>query len=264
MANWAITTSKTRGKHGIGLTEEALQLAKELQIPILERRNMGLPKLLTEHQLEGLLVEEKGELIAYWTDGTSLSFHPGMAVPRIKQMQNGRTDILISAAKIHPGDQILDCTMGMANDAIVMAFAAGETGRVVALESSPLIYAVTRYGLQGLSSNSCNLKYVMERIFPMHCDYTKYLSCQQENSYDIIYLDPMFEKPVMASSGISVLRREANYMPLHQETLDLACKISRRCVVVKHRAGTLRALRFDAVVGGKYSSVAYGILYVGR
>ena len=40
---WAITTSKARGKHGIGLTEDALNIAEELSIPVIDRNNKGIP-----------------------------------------------------------------------------------------------------------------------------------------------------------------------------------------------------------------------------
>ena len=44
MDKLAMTTSKARGKHGIGLTADALQLCEELQIPVIDRQNQGIPK----------------------------------------------------------------------------------------------------------------------------------------------------------------------------------------------------------------------------
>ena len=51
MDKWAITTSKARGKHGYSLTARALQLSRELQIPVLERQNRGIPRLLEQLSL---------------------------------------------------------------------------------------------------------------------------------------------------------------------------------------------------------------------
>jgi hypothetical protein len=48
---WVITTSKARGKHGIGLTEDAQALADELHIPVIDRNNKGIPKLMELDQL---------------------------------------------------------------------------------------------------------------------------------------------------------------------------------------------------------------------
>lgn len=261
MVNCAITTSKARGKHGMGLTPLAIQLSTQLQIPVIDRANKGIPWLLQQHQLDCLLVEENQALILHWADGAQLTFHPGMAVPRIKQIKDGDKEMLCQVMGIQPGDKILDCTMGMANDAIVSSFAVGEQGAVVALESSPLIYAATTYGLQNWPTDSWRMKQAMERITTLYVDYHQYLSQQLPGSYDVIYFDPMFERPIMESSGIAPLRREADYAPLTQETLELARTIARRRVVVKHRTGTLRQLRFDEILGGKYSALAYGVLY---
>ena len=78
--------------------------------------------------------------------------------------------------------------------------------------------------------------------------------------YDVIYFDPMFERPIMESSGIASLRKAADYAPLTQEILELAGTLCRKRVVVKHREGTLKHLHFDKIEGGKYSTLSYGIL----
>ena len=268
MDKLAMTTSKARGKHGIGLTADALELCEELQIPVIDRQNKGIPKLMEMHQLDCLLVEEDDELIAHWTDGGHFTYHPGMAVPRMKQIKDGEPEMLVQVAGIRPGDRILDCTMGMASDAVVIAFAAGETGHVTSLESSPLIYAITRYGLKHWPTGSWRMKEAMGRIQPVHTDYEDYLAeltgNGAEQQYDIIYFDPMFERPVMESSGIAPLRREANYAPLTQDALERARRAAKRRVVVKHRAGTLQSLTFDEILGGRYSAIAYGVLYADR
>ena len=259
--SWAITTSKARGKHGIGLTGDAQALADELHIPVIDRNNKGIPKLMELYQLDCILVEEEDELIAHWNDGAHLTFHPGMAVPRIKQMKDGELEMLVQVAGIRPGDEILDCTLGMGSDAIVMAFAAGDQGHITSLESSPLIYAITTYGLKHWPTGSWRMKEAMARITTVNSKYEPYLANLAENTCDIVYLDPMFERPIMESSGIAPLRREADYAPLTQETLEYAKRAAKRRVVVKHRAGTLQHLQFDEILGGRYSAIAYGVLY---
>lgn len=264
MDKWAITTSKARGKHGYGLTTQALQLSRELQIPVLERQNRGIPRLLEQYGLDCLLVEEEKELAAHWPDGMHLAFHPGMAVQRIRQIKDHKVEMLTHVTGVRPGDTILDCTMGLAGDAIVLAYAAGDTGKVTALESSPLIYAITSYGLNRWDTGSWRMHQAMRRIEPHCCDYRDYLQQLAEGAYDIVYLDPMFERPVLRSSGIAPLRREANHAPLTEEMLQLASRAARRRVVVKHRAGTLQHLQFDQVQGGTYSALAYGLIMTDR
>lgn len=260
MDKWAITTSKARGKSGLGLTDDARQLSRKLGIPVVERHNRSIPGLLERYGLDCLLVEADGALMAHWVDGEHLAFHPGMAVHRIKRLKDGKGELLTHILGLRPGDQVLDCTMGMAHDAIVLSFALGETGSVTSLESSPLIYAVTSYGLTHWPTNSRPMKQAMARIRPICCDYRQYLQCLAPDSYDLLYFDPMFERPVWQATDIAPLRRPANYAPLTQALLAMAQRVARRKVVVRHRVGTLQQLHFDSVLGGKYSSLAYGVL----
>lgn len=266
MNKWAMTTSKARGKQGLGLSDEAQKLSDALKIPVILRDNKGIGKLIGQHDLDVLLVEEEDTLSAHWPDGTSLSYHPGMAVPRIKHIKNGETELLIQVLGISPGDSVLDCTMGMASDALTISYYLGECGQVTALESSAVIYTVTVYGLRhwNWQQESKPMRSAMERILPVHCKYETYLHAlakETPSQYDVIYFDPMFERPIAESSGIAPLRKEADYAPLTQEMLELARSLCRKRVVVKHRAGTLQHLKFDELAGGKYSTLAYGILH---
>ena len=264
MSRWAITTSKARGKHGLGLTESAELLAEELNIPVIARDNKGIGKLIAQHDLDVLLIEEEECLTAHWADGQSLTYHPGMSVPRIKHIKDGEQEMLATVMDLAVGDAVLDCTMGMASDAVTVSFLVGESGGVTALESSEVIYAITSYGLKHWHTDSIPMRQAMERVKPVFSKYEQYLydlAKQGQKRYDVIYFDPMFERPIMESSGIAPLRKEADYAPLTQETLELARSLCKKRVVVKHREGTLNHLVFDARLGGKYSNLAYGVLY---
>lgn len=266
MNKWAITTSKARGKHGLGLSQDAEQLADMLQIPIVLRDNKGIGKLIAQYELDVLLVEENDALSAHWADGQVLEFHPGMSVPRIKQMKAGEQELLTQVMALSLGDHVLDCTMGMASDAITISYFLGDNGSVTALESSPVIYAVTAYGLKHWNwhQESKTMHSAMERVVPQYGKYETYLQGLLKDTvpqYDVIYFDPMFERPIMESSGIAPLRKEADYTALTQEILALAQTLCRKRVVVKHREGTLNHIQFDEIAGGKYSTIAYGILH---
>ncbi len=263
MNKWAITTSKARGKQGLGLSNDAQRLAEELQIPVIPRDNKGIAKLMQFYQLDVLLIEEEEGLVSHWADGQTLSYHPGMAVPRIRHMKDGEPELLAQVMDLSLGDHVLDCTMGMASDAVTISYALGPNGSVTALESSPVIYAVTGYGLSRWNwpQESKIMRETMDRVTPIYGKYESYLQQLTGRPFDVIYFDPMFERPIAESSGIAPLRREADYAPLTQETLALAQTLCRKRVVVKHREGTAKHLQFDEVLGGKYSNLAYGILY---
>lgn len=56
----------------------------------------------------------------------------------MKRLRNGEPDTLLALAGVRPGDRIVDCTAGLGSDAIVFAFAVGDEGTVVALESAAI------------------------------------------------------------------------------------------------------------------------------
>ncbi len=257
---WGITTSKARDARGLGLSGAARALAEELGIPFLPRAGRSLDAVMEAAELEQLLVEERDGLVLYWRDGEALRFHPGMAVPRIRCIKEGRDERLSSVAGLCAGDRVLDCTMGLASDAILMAYAVGDAGCVTAIERSAPIYAVTSYGLRHWQTDSWRLRAAMARVFPRFGDSRDYLRAQPSGSFDVVYFDPMFERPVLHSVNLAPLRRAADYAPLTEETLREARRVARRTVVVKHRAGTLRSLHFDEIAGGRYSPLAYGLL----
>ena len=263
MVKCRITTSKARGKHGLGLTEKAQALAEELGIPFAERENKGISYLIKKYELDCMFVEEDESLKVIRSDGEVLSHHYGMAAPRIRQIAKKQDITFPEIADVKEGDRVLDCTMGMASDALVLAYLTGKEGSVTSLESSPVIYAVTSYGLDQMSQkvNPLPLRESAGRIKPVFTNYETYLNNCDDNMFDIVYFDPMFEEPIYASSGIAPLRRDADYTPLKQEILQEALRVARKRVVVKHKEGTLKQLSFDTRMGGKYSAIAYGILF---
>ena len=81
----------------------------------------------------------------------------------------------------------------------------------------------------------------------------------------MVYFDPLFGEPVEASSGMQPLRPLADSQPLADETICEARRVARCCVVIKERrdAALWSDLSVHEVVGGKSSSIAYGILRTG-
>ena len=84
---------------------------------------------------------------------------------------------------------ILDCTMGLASDSIVLA-SAGHQGDI--LESSRLIHFIVSRGLQELISNSSNVLVdcAIRSIQTKWIDSLTYLKEQIDKSVDVIYFDP--------------------------------------------------------------------------
>ena len=187
-------------------------------------------------------------------------FHPGMALIRLNRLQSGIGDNMVDSMGLCVGDSLLDCTLGMGSDAIVASYVVGESGRVVALESSPIIYAVVKRGLLSWCENP-ELVEPMRRIEVINTDYESYLKSTNDE-YDVVYFDPMFECPIESSKGISPMRRFAKTGGVDVESFERAKDIARKSVVIKADVNSqmLEDLRIIATKGNRVGSFEYGIL----
>ncbi len=127
-------------------TPAALAAAREAAVrralPFQPRATRSLAEVAAAAGVEALLV--LGGHVSLWVDGAEQRWHPGMGGLRAKRLLQGERvtgDSFLEAARLRPGDAVLDCTLGLGADALVAAAAVGPGGRVVGLESSPLLAA---------------------------------------------------------------------------------------------------------------------------
>jgi 16S rRNA G966 N2-methylase RsmD len=134
----------------------------------------------------------------------------------------------------------------------------------VGVESSPLIAAIVHWGIKKHVKGPVWLKQALDRIEIVSGDHLHFLKNRPDNSFDIVYFDPMFRHPINASQPISRLRQLANHEPLTMEAFNEAIRVSRKLVVVKERqeSSEFAWLGLKRFVAGKYSEIAYGILDV--
>lgn len=197
-------------------------------------------------------------------EGPGFFFHPGLAVVRLKRLAAGGRDVMCEAMGLELGLRVLDCTLGMAGDAIVVSYVVGESGIVHGIESAQSVAATVAAGLKlypeehGLTGPG-GLTAAMRRISVSWCDHLDYLSGLATGSYDVVYFDPMFRKPVDAAGSLTGLRRYANAQQLSVEALREAKRVAARRVVVKERAGSSEFARLGlAPVGRSNGRVGYG------
>ena len=237
---------------------QALALARELGVPYIPRRgslqDLGAPAVLVVTRERLVVQTEAGEIF----------FHPGMARPRVRQLERGHPDVMVEAMGLRPGDAVLDCTLGLGSDAIVASFVAGERGRVVGLEAVPVLAALVRWGLAHHDPGHDGLRAAMRRVEVVCADHEDYLLRLPDRCFDIVYFDPMFREPVHESAHMRPWRALACYKPLTQAAIAAARRVARRRVVVKERSGSpvFDELGLTTVVGGRKSRIAYGILDV--
>ncbi len=241
----------------------ALWAARHLKIPYVKRKTESASELRARTGADLLIVAKKGGLMLQ-TEAGELFFHPNMAHLRMKNLRFGSAgagDRMVEAMDLAPGMSVLDCTLGLASDAIVESFAVGPTGRVVALESNPFIEAVIGYGLSHFKAENWPIQEAMRGVETHYADALSFLQKQPEDSFDVVYFDPMFRHPFHESRALEPLRAFADMRALTEETIREACRVARRRVVMKESAksGEFSRLGFDCLMGGRYSKVRYGV-----
>ncbi|PTM58892.1 putative SAM-dependent methyltransferase [Desmospora activa DSM 45169] len=241
----------------------AATIAERIGAPVLNRENRSLAALFREQGAEAAVVV--GPEGARWENsaGDRFRFHPNLSALRVKELRQGGRDALVQVAQLQPGDQVLDCTLGLGADAIVASYVTGASGRVVGLESQPVIAALVEYGLDRYPASSSALAEAMKRIEVNIADYREYLSQCPDQSFDVVWFDPMFRRTVTRSSGIQPLKTLANPAPLDQRSVTEACRVARRRVILKERRGSEQFERLGFRVEKEASHHAFGVIDVG-
>lgn len=244
---------------------KACRLAQELGAEYAPRQERPLAVMQAEYHTNLMIVFEQGQPVAYQGD-SRFFFHRGMAELRILNLIRTGHDPMIKAMELSAGMSVLDCTLGLAADALVAAFVAGDAGSVLGVEASPIVAALTRWGLAELqaagSDARVQTKLAAGRIRVRNGRHQDVLAELPDNSFDIVCFDPMFRRPKLGSCGIQPLRDFAAADPLDITSLREALRVARLRVVVKETQGSweFERLGIRRVAGGRYSSVQYGIL----
>jgi hypothetical protein len=245
------------------IEELAQQIATRLQVPFIPRDRHAIIALRSHYQVENIVVITKNGPIVH-TLGGEYFFHLNMAELRIKNLIGGKNDHMVTAMSLVAGMSVLDCTLGLATDAIVASFVVGQAGKVVGLETSPILAFIASYGLQHFTHDDEDITKALRRIqvIPKHC--YEVLMSLPDNSFDIVFFDPMFRQPIYNSSNLKPLRYLADNSPITESALAEACRVAKKRVVIKE---TFHNNEFDRLgitttYGGKYSSIKYGVIKV--
>jgi 16S rRNA (guanine1516-N2)-methyltransferase len=176
-----------------------------------------------------LVVERSG--VRLETEGGVVRSHPGMGLVRLRRlMRETEPDPLLEMAGVRSGDHVVDATFGFGQDALVLAFAVGSSGRVTALEASPLLAGLALEGMHRWPEPGGE---VTRRIDLQRASAREWLRAAATASADVVYFDPMFRKPKASAPDFAVLRLVAETSPLDGEMLREAQRVARRLVVVK-------------------------------
>ncbi|HCF48673.1 MAG TPA: hypothetical protein DER60_00205 [Syntrophomonas sp.] len=238
------------------------QFLDDSQFEYVPRQRRGLYAIQQECQTDAILVWQRPVPVLHIGED-KLFFHPSMAKVRLSAYRRkDQPDPLIEAARVKPGDLILDCTMGLGADSIVLAYFA--QGQVTALESSPAIAYTIKWGMRLYDSRMPWLDEAVHRIKVQAIDHLCYLQSLPDKSFDLVYFDPMFRKPLLKSETLSPIRMLGDSLPLSEQAISEAGRVARKRVLLKERAGSpeFSRLGFDQVVGSVHNQVHFGIIDV--
>lgn len=245
------------------LVIKAQEIAKILNTKYVSRKKGGINKIKEYYGADIVLIVKNDKVVLDLPEG-EMFFHPNMAQVRIKRLRYGGNDNMLEAMQVKKGMKILDCTLGFAADAIVSSYGVGESGKVVGLEVNPLISLVVKEGLKTYLPTNYDLKSAMTNIEVINCDYLSYLKVQPDNSFDIVYFDPMFRHALLDSKNLNPLRQLADNSPVSLEAVNEAKRVAKYRVVFKENSRSLEFARlgFNKICGGKYAPIHYGVIDV--
>ncbi len=225
-------------------------------MPFFPRRPQESITAWLELRAEALLVLGH-EGVTLWDPEGHHGFHGGMAHLRRLRIAKGEEDTFVRVAGLRHGDAVLDCTLGLGQDALVASLAVGPKGRVVGVEKRLALAALAAEGLKTyeLGPDSCPIEVV-------HADAHAYLRTLPARAFDVVFFDPMFARPRKAQPGFDVLRRFADPSPLTPEALEEGRRVARRWVVVKGAkySDDLKKLGLQPEPGSRSADVVWGRL----
>lgn len=233
----AITTSLGMSNE---LEKQAHDLAQRYSWTYLPRQKQSLTKIL--QQKEALLLLTKEGLSLHRAGREVFRFHPDTAILRAKAEHDPLRELVGNQPKT-----VLDTTMGLATDAIVLAQAGHQ---VTALESEPLIAQVVAYGLSHYISGWSDFDDAMRSIKVFSVEHLTFLKQQKANSFDIVYGDPMFSEMIAESHNLAAMNGLANPNRITTAFMEEACRVAKEAVIFKghFRDDTFERLGFERQV----------------
>ncbi len=223
------TPGRTTQEHII----QAKELASELNCPYVERKKRSILRLQQDYQSDILIArKERLELFSLGSN-EPFFFHPNSAAFRLKRLMHGEEDPMIEAAGLMEGDSFLDTTAGLSSDSIIAAYAVGEPGIVHACEKNTLIAYLVGRGLKEYISENEKLNECMRKVKIFPGDSVSFLKQTKDNSYDVVYMDPMFEEVISEANNFQSLRQVGAQDSLTAEWVQEAIRVARKRVVLK-------------------------------
>jgi len=251
----------TAGRTTPGMIKHALEIAEYLQVPYLPRNKKSL-NLIQQQAESGCIVVGKERLELFEKNSIQpFFFHPNSAMFRIKRLIKGEFDPFANAAKLTRGMTVLDCTLGIASDAIVASFLVGREGMVTGLEGQRYLAFMVQKGLETWDSGLPAINKAMKSVRVLHKEACEYLKSQADSYVDCVYFDPMFEETILESDGIKALGHFALHDDLTDELINEAIRVAKLRVILKDHYKSVRFEKYGfEVIRRKTAKFHFGVI----
>ncbi|WP_226681677.1 class I SAM-dependent methyltransferase [Sutcliffiella horikoshii] len=223
----------TAGRTNEEMIQTAKQIAQDLGCMYIQRNKKSILSLSKEYN-QDVLVIGKDRYEWYGENATEpVFFHPNTAGFRVKRWLQGETEPFLEATALVEGMSFLDCTLGLASDSIMASLATGEKGKVWGIEGNEVLAYLVKKGLSAWESENSMVNDAMRRIEVLQAMHQDFLSALQDDSFDVVYFDPMFDIEIQESNGIAPLRNIAVKEAFNKQTLVEAMRVAKKRVVLK-------------------------------
>lgn len=253
-----VTTSGRYNQHTL---QKAKNIAMRYELILIMRKKRSV-KEIKERYMDDVLVVGNDEISIMPLSGDdTVKYHPNFSMVRGKRLLNNENDALVDAAELKPGMSFLDCTMGLAADSVIASLAVGPSGRVTALEQSFILYLLAKEGLASYDTNIEMVNDAMRAIETVYQNHTAYLEKLPDNSFDIVYFDPMFDEEITKSQSLRLITEVTHTETLSQKAIDEAKRVAAKKVVLKDHFRSSRFEQFGFMQQvRKTSKVHYGVI----
>ena len=251
----------TGGRYNEQSLQKAKDIATRYNMDFIMREKRSV-KELKQCYNDDILVVGRDEISITPLNGNEpVKYHPNFSMVRAKRLLKKENDALIEAAELTAGMSFLDCTMGLGADSVIASLTVGNSGRVTALEDSLILYLLTKEGLLSYDVNIEVISEAMKNIEVLHEDHEIYLKTLPDNSFDIVYFDPMFEEEISDSESLRAISAVTNTENLSETAINEAKRVAAKKVVLKDhfRSKRFEQLGFIQQIR-KTSKVHYGVI----
>ena len=96
-----------------------------------------------------------------------------------------------------------------------------------------MIFQVVSRGLASYQTDDKQLEKAMRSIKAIKSDSLSFLKAKADNSFDIIYADPMFSEIIKESENLEAIKPLANGSRLTEEWLKESKRVAREKIIIK-------------------------------